>query len=77
MEAHSALLLTKRIFKRNIYLEKIVADDDSSINAVVRHSYKEKENDKINFPHFQWPLTQDGKKKTDNGLLSLHIPEPQ
>eukprot|EP00957_Ditylum_brightwellii_P153839 11709623-Ditylum_brightwellii.AAC.1 len=30
--------------------------------------------DKINFPHFTWPLMQ-GKQKQYNGLLPLHIPE--
>eukprot|EP00957_Ditylum_brightwellii_P169430 12895374-Ditylum_brightwellii.AAC.1 len=44
------------------------------MKAVVRHSYKGKEVEKIIFPHFTWPLTK-GKQKQGNGLLLLHIPE--
>eukprot|EP00957_Ditylum_brightwellii_P170398 12970681-Ditylum_brightwellii.AAC.1 len=51
MKADAALELTKRMFANHpIYIEKLVANDDSGMKALVRHSYKEKEKEKHLFP---------------------------
>mmetsp|Transcript_37363 Transcript_37363/g.54638 ORF Transcript_37363/g.54638 Transcript_37363/m.54638 type:complete len:456 (-) Transcript_37363:846-2213(-) len=78
MEANAALEVTKRMFADHpIYIEKIVADDDSSMKALVRHSYEEKEKENHLFPLWSWPCTSEGQKKTSTCMLPLHIPEPK
>eukprot|EP00957_Ditylum_brightwellii_P004577 347877-Ditylum_brightwellii.AAC.1 len=68
MEADAALELTKRLYKdKPIVIKKIVADDDSLMKAILRHSYKEKESNKVLFPNYVWPRTTNGQKKKDLG----------
>eukprot|EP00957_Ditylum_brightwellii_P022116 1668509-Ditylum_brightwellii.AAC.1 len=77
MEASAALLLTKEMFQiQNVIIDKIVADDDSSMNAVAWHSWAEKDTRKDLFPEFAWHVTKEGGKKKITGLLPLDIPEP-
>ena len=57
-------------------MDKIVADDDSSMKALVRHSYAKKEMRKDLFPAFVWPRTKENQKKKDTGQLDLEIPQP-
>eukprot|EP00957_Ditylum_brightwellii_P125567 9571198-Ditylum_brightwellii.AAC.1 len=54
----------------------MVADDDSSMKALVRHSYEGKK-EKHLFPLWLWPHTSEGQKKTSTCMLPLHIPEPK
>ena len=77
MESDAALELTIRMYEeQHVFVEKIVADDDSTMKANVRHSYEEKEKKKGLFPLWSWPCTTEGQKKTSTGMLPLHIPEP-
>eukprot|EP00957_Ditylum_brightwellii_P030090 2277619-Ditylum_brightwellii.AAC.1 len=62
--------------EHHVVVEKIVADDDSAMKAIVRHSYEEKEKHKDLFPLWAWPCITEGQKKTSIGMLPLHIPEP-
>eukprot|EP00957_Ditylum_brightwellii_P128240 9780423-Ditylum_brightwellii.AAC.1 len=51
MEADAALELTTRMYKEHhVVVEKIVADDNSTMKENMRHSYKEKEKHKDLFP---------------------------
>eukprot|EP00957_Ditylum_brightwellii_P094373 7186038-Ditylum_brightwellii.AAC.1 len=77
MEASAPLLLTKEMFQnQNVVIDKIVADDDSSMKAAVQYSWAEKDTRKDLFPEFAWPVTKEGKKKKSTSLLPLDIPEP-
>eukprot|EP00957_Ditylum_brightwellii_P195816 14919191-Ditylum_brightwellii.AAC.1 len=77
MEADAAFELTKCLYQDNpVYLEYIVADDNSLMKAILCYSYKIKEMDKEHFLSFVWPWTNRGQKKADYGQLPLHMPEP-
>ena len=77
MESTAALLLTIKLYdEKGVAVEEIVADDDSSMKAIVRHSFDEKKERKDLFPDWTHPTTTDGKLKPSTGLLPLHIPEP-
>ena len=74
MEADSALVLTKDAWdNRKFCVKNIVADDDSTMRAVLSHSYRALRQADVNF---EWPLTESGNKKRDTGRLPLSIPEP-
>eukprot|EP00957_Ditylum_brightwellii_P137713 10498623-Ditylum_brightwellii.AAC.1 len=76
MEADAAFELTKCFYQDNpVYLEYIVADDDSSMKAILCHSYKLKQIDIEHFLSFVWPQTNSGQKKADYGQLPFHMPE--
>eukprot|EP00957_Ditylum_brightwellii_P143950 10969028-Ditylum_brightwellii.AAC.1 len=78
MEADAALELTKMLYMdKPVLLEKIVADNDSSMKTILQHSYKEKESNKALFPNYIWPRTTNRQKKKGLRQLPLHIPEPQ
>eukprot|EP00957_Ditylum_brightwellii_P113382 8645626-Ditylum_brightwellii.AAC.1 len=62
--------------EQHVVMEKIVADNNSTMKANVRHSYEEKKKNKDLFPLWSWPCTAEGLKKTSTGMLPLHIPEP-
>eukprot|EP00957_Ditylum_brightwellii_P140613 10712303-Ditylum_brightwellii.AAC.1 len=63
MQANAALELTVQMYrKHNIYIDKIVANDGSTMKAFVRYSYDEKEEKKSLHLQWSWPLTNDGKK---------------
>jgi len=78
MEADAALVLTTKMYEEHgLVINKVVADDDSSMKAVVCHSYAAKEKRPDLFPGYKWPRTSKGNQKNkDGGLLPLHIPEP-
>eukprot|EP00957_Ditylum_brightwellii_P116419 8880522-Ditylum_brightwellii.AAC.1 len=77
MESAAALMLTIKMHKEeNILVEAIVADNDSSMKSVVRHSFQEKEARKDLFPTCVWPKTGNTKQKS-TGQPPLHIPEPR
>ena len=43
MEADACLIMTSRLYnEKEVSVEAIVADDDSTMKAIVRHSYKKK-----------------------------------
>eukprot|EP00957_Ditylum_brightwellii_P176126 13411358-Ditylum_brightwellii.AAC.1 len=64
MESNATLELTIRMYKEHhVVAEKIVADDDSTMKAIVRHSYEEKEKHKDLFPLWSWPCTREGQKR--------------
>ena len=80
MEAHAALELTKEAkIRRGFIVGCIVADDDSSMKALVRHSYTERQ---ANDPNYKWPRLRPkkpgtlGSKLRDTGKLPLEVPEP-
>eukprot|EP00957_Ditylum_brightwellii_P193385 14725197-Ditylum_brightwellii.AAC.1 len=76
MEADAALELTVQMYREhNIYIDNIVANDDSTMKVIVRHLYDEKEKKKIFYPQWSWFLTNDGKK-VSTALLPLYVPEP-
>ena len=78
MEADAALLLTVKMFDaKNVEVEKIVTDNDSSMKANVRYSFEEKAQRKDLFPEYQHPRTDNGKLRPSTGILPLHVPEPQ
>eukprot|EP00957_Ditylum_brightwellii_P198077 15090958-Ditylum_brightwellii.AAC.1 len=75
MEADAAFELTKHLYQDNpVYLEYIVADNGSSMKAILCHSYKLKQMDAEHFPLFVWPRTNSGQKKANYGQLLLHMP---
>jgi len=71
MEAVAAVNLVVMLSERGTPLVSIVGDDDSSVPANLRHSYKELQ---ANDPNFIWPLNPAGTaKKKDYGKLELHV----
>ena len=66
-------VMVDAITKYNVRYSTIICDDDSTIRAVSKWSYKELSNLRSDF---QWPRTLNGKKP-DGGCLLLHIPEPR
>eukprot|EP00957_Ditylum_brightwellii_P120682 9205124-Ditylum_brightwellii.AAC.1 len=78
MEASAALLLTKEIFQnQNVITDKIDTYNDSSMKAVVQHSWVEKDKRNNLCPEFVWPVMKEGKKKKSTGLTPLDIPKPE
>eukprot|EP00957_Ditylum_brightwellii_P173936 13242053-Ditylum_brightwellii.AAC.1 len=77
MEADAALVLTAKVYEEHgLVIEKVVAHDDSSLKAAVRHSYATKEKHPDLFPGYEWPhISKGNKKNKDGGLLPLHIPK--
>eukprot|EP00957_Ditylum_brightwellii_P195488 14894910-Ditylum_brightwellii.AAC.1 len=62
MEAHTALELTiEAKLCRGFIVGCIVADDDSSMKALVRHSYTERQ---ANDPSYKWPRFRPKKPGT-------------
>ena len=53
----------------------IISDDDSTMKSNLKHSLKEKVQLGL-MCEADWPKTQKGNKKSDNGRLPLNIPEP-
>eukprot|EP00957_Ditylum_brightwellii_P090199 6869464-Ditylum_brightwellii.AAC.1 len=80
MEAHAALELTKeaKLYRGSI-VGCIVADDKSSMKALVRHSYTERQ---ANNPSYKWPRlcpkkpSTLGSKLRDTRNLPLEVPKP-
>ena len=74
MEATAALRLVKNQYEKNgLIVEYVVADDDSSMRATLRHSFREKQ---AVDPAWEWPRIL-GKRCRDVGKLPLDIPEPK
>ena len=78
MEAHAALELTKEAkIRRGFIVGCIVADDNSSMKALVRHSYTERQ---ANNPNYKWPRLCPkkpgtlGSKLRDTRKLPLEVP---
>eukprot|EP00957_Ditylum_brightwellii_P117737 8982047-Ditylum_brightwellii.AAC.1 len=57
-------------------MDKLVAGNDSSLKALVCHSYAKKEMRKDLLPAFAWPRMKENQKKKDTGQLDLEIPHP-
>eukprot|EP00957_Ditylum_brightwellii_P113712 8670094-Ditylum_brightwellii.AAC.1 len=78
MDADTSLVLTTKVHEEHgLVVGKVVADDDSSMKAVVLHLYAAKEKCPDLFPGYEWPCTPKRNKKNRNGgLLPLHIPDP-
>eukprot|EP00957_Ditylum_brightwellii_P115660 8822275-Ditylum_brightwellii.AAC.1 len=78
METDATFVLTTKVYEEHgLVVEKVVADDGSSIKAVVCHSYDAKGKRPDLFPGYEWPRTsKENQKNKDGGLLPLHIPEP-
>eukprot|EP00957_Ditylum_brightwellii_P007295 554243-Ditylum_brightwellii.AAC.1 len=80
MEAFAALELIKKTFNnRGFIVVFIVANNDSSMKALLCHSY---EDHKANKENFVWPQTPSkdrrlGKKLCNTGKLPLDIPKPK
>eukprot|EP00957_Ditylum_brightwellii_P080482 6121840-Ditylum_brightwellii.AAC.1 len=75
MEAHTALKLTKEAKRcRGFIVGCIVADDNSSMKALVKHSYAECQ---VSNPSYKWPRlcpkhpSTLGSKLHDTRKLSL------
>jgi len=66
-------MMIDAVMKNNVIYSTIICDDDSTIRAVSKWSYKELL--KLQ-PSFQWPRTLKGLKKSDKGCLPLTVPEP-
>eukprot|EP00957_Ditylum_brightwellii_P070060 5321046-Ditylum_brightwellii.AAC.1 len=76
MESAAALTLTVKMYdEENVLVEAIVADDGSSMKAVVRHSFQQKDARKDLSLTYVWPKTGNTKQKS-TGQLPLHTPEP-
>ena len=80
MEAHAALELVKHAKRhRGFIVGCVVADDDSSMKALLRHSYTELVANNLGY---KWPRLCPkkpgtlGVKLRDTGKLPLDIPEP-
>ena len=54
----------------------IVSDDDTTMRAYLKHSWREKIMTK-KMSKDKWPRMSKGRKKEDNGRLPLRIPEPE
>eukprot|EP00957_Ditylum_brightwellii_P164845 12550262-Ditylum_brightwellii.AAC.1 len=80
MEAFAVLeLVLKAYYDRGFIVGSIIDDDDSSMKALLHHSYKECQANKENFLWPQVP-SKDGRlgtKLCDTGKLPLAIPEPK
>ena len=76
MEVQAILELTIQMWQeKNCCIGTIVSDDDTTMSLQLQHSYKEKvATGKMT--NEQWPKTNNGNKKADNGRLPLHIPPP-
>ena len=72
-DARVEMMIADEVMKTNVIYSTIICDDDSTIRAVSKWSYKESL--KLQ-PSFQWPRTLKGLKKSDKGCLSLTVPEP-
>jgi hypothetical protein len=72
MEGRGTYMNVMTIFGSNLncYVKTITADDDSSAPALLRHSFKDLQ-EQHNIP---WPRTASGGKKKDTGLLPLEHP---
>jgi len=66
-------MMIDAVMKNNVIYSTIICDDDSTIRAVSKWSYKESL--KLQ-PSFQWPRTLKGLKKPDKGCLPMTVPEP-
>ena len=67
MEAHGAKLFVLKMFNEfNCFVRELVADDDSSIRRILKHSFKDLFAMGLieDVPHYD-----NGKKKPDNGEL--------
>ena len=61
--------------KHNIGIKTIVADDDTKMQANLKHAYKDMI-DAGTMNKVDWPRTKSGHKKKDTGKLPLRISEP-
>ena len=66
-------MMIDAVMKNNVIYSTIICDDDSTIRAVSKWSYKELL--KLQ-PSFQWPRTLKGLKKSHKGCLPLTVPKP-
>lgn len=77
MEVDSILeMLTDAWDNRSFGISTIVADDDTTMIANLKHSYKEEVSSGMMKPE-DWPRTAGGNKKADNGRLPIRVPSPQ
>jgi hypothetical protein len=59
----------------NFVVAGLVSDDDSTMRALLQHSYSKKIIEGTLLPE-HWPQTPGGNDKVDRGQLPLGIPEP-
>ena len=88
MESLSAVQLLQMMYEnKNVSIDKLVGDDDSTFRSKIKHSYKAKveSNEGVykDYTKDDWPtyVVKKGKDKgkrkkvKDNGILPLHVPE--
>jgi hypothetical protein len=73
MEATGAARIVSRLFQNvddKCYVANLVTDDDSSVQKILTHSYRELV-DALRMSDAAWPRFANGRKRPDNGLLPL------
>ena len=76
METEAIYQMVKEAYyEQGFVIGTIISDDDSTMKANLRHSYKEKV-EKGKLKKKDWPKTGKGKLKQDHGRLPLDVPEP-
>ena len=71
MESEAALRAVNCLFKeKNVTIEKVILDDDSTTKSLLVHSLKEQ-----GIPRSNWPRYPSGSIKPDNGKLPLDHPK--
>eukprot|EP00957_Ditylum_brightwellii_P122149 9315187-Ditylum_brightwellii.AAC.1 len=74
MESDASLILTWRLFKeKGVAIEKIVADDGSSMKALLQHSYAEKLDGHNQFPNFTRTRTGNRQNKIVDNWASRYL----
>jgi hypothetical protein len=67
-------MMIDAVAKYNVIYSTNICDDDSTIRAVYKWSYKELLKLQASF---QWPRTLIGLKKSDKGCFPLNAPKPK
>jgi len=76
MEPEAIFRMVNRAFDVLMFTVAVItSDDDSSMKSTLKHSWQLLI-EKGLMKKSEWPRTSKGHKKTDNGRLPLHIPEP-
>ena len=76
MEPEAIFRMVNRAFDVLMFTVAVItSDDDSSMKSTLKHSWQLLI-EKGFMKKSEWPVTLKGHKKTDNGRLPLHIPEP-
>ena len=69
-------IIQESFYDHRYQLAVIVSDDDSTMKSNLKHSFQQKIDNGL-MSIGDWPTTEKGNKKSDNGRLPLSINEPK